>query len=85
MNPMSLYLNLALSRTTTINIKIIKIFIYLFRMKTTEVADVVYVNNVLTVGCERVGGQAKGGQLLADQVQGWMGIQHHEPKSWFSK
>ncbi len=54
-------------------------------MKTTEVADVVYVNNVLTVGCERVGGQAKGGQLLADQVQGWMGIQHHEPKSWFSK
>ncbi len=51
----------------------------------TEVADVVYVSNVLTVGCERVEGQAKGGQLLADQRQGWMGIRHHEPKSWFSK
>jgi hypothetical protein len=40
-----------------------------------DIVDVVYVNNVTwSVGCERVGELAKGGQLLADQGQEWMGI-----------
>ncbi len=39
------------------------------------VVDVVYVNIVTwSVGCERVGELAKGGQMLADQGQEWMGI-----------
>jgi hypothetical protein len=40
-----------------------------------DVVDVVYVNTVTwSVGCERVGELVKGGQLLADQGQEWMGI-----------
>ncbi len=32
--------------------------------------------------CERVRGvKTKGGQLLTDQGQGWMGIRHHEKRS----
>jgi hypothetical protein len=34
------------------------------------------------VWCERVRGvKTKGGQLLTDQGQGWMGIRHHEKRS----
>jgi hypothetical protein len=32
-----------------------------------------------------VEGVAKGGQLLANQGQEWMGILTHEQESWFSK
>jgi hypothetical protein len=40
-----------------------------------DVVNVIYVNIVTwSVGCERVGELAKGGQLLADQGQEWMGI-----------
>ncbi len=40
-----------------------------------DIVDVVYVNIVTwSVGCERVGEVAKGGQLLANQGQEWMGI-----------
>ncbi len=43
--------------------------------RTTDIIDVIYVNIVTWyVGCERVGKVAKGGQLLADQGQEWMGI-----------
>jgi hypothetical protein len=50
------------------------------------IVDVVYVNIVTwSMGCERVGELAKGGQLLAHQGQEWMGIRHHEQSSWFSK
>ncbi len=39
------------------------------------VVDVVNANIVTWyVGCERVGRLAKGGQLLVDQGQEWMGI-----------
>jgi hypothetical protein len=56
-------------------------------MRTTGVADVIYVNSVTrTVRCERVRGvKAKGGQLLTDQGKGWMGVCHHEKRSWLSK
>ncbi len=57
-------------------------------MRTTKiVVDIVYVNNViLTVWCERVrGAKQRVGQLLADQRQRWMGIRHHEQRSWLSK
>jgi hypothetical protein len=48
---------------------------HLCQMRTADVVDVVYVNIVTwSVGCERVGELAKGGQLLADQGQKWMGI-----------
>ncbi len=50
------------------------------------VVDFVYVNIVTwSVGCERVGELARGGQLLVDQGQEWMDIRHHEKRSWFSK
>ncbi len=43
--------------------------------RTTGVVDVVYVNIVTWyVWHERMGELAKGGQLLADQGQEWMGI-----------
>jgi hypothetical protein len=38
------------------------------------------------MGCEWVKGEKQGvGQLLVEQGQGWMGIRHHEKRSWFSK
>jgi hypothetical protein len=57
--------------------------------KMTEVADDVYVNNVIfTVGCERVErGKAKGGAVVGrpgTRADGG-GIRHHEKRSWFSK
>ncbi len=42
---------------------------------TADVVDVVYVNIVTwSMGCVRVGQVAKGGQLIANQRQEWMGI-----------
>ncbi len=51
-------------------------------MRTASIVDVIYVNIVTwSVGCERVGEQAKGGQLLADQGQEWMGIRTTSKKA----
>jgi hypothetical protein len=50
--------------------------------RTADIVDVVYVNIVtLSVGCERLGELAKGGQLLADQGQEWMGIRTTSKKA----
>ncbi len=43
--------------------------------RTADIVDVIYLNIVTwSVGCERVVELAKGGHLLADQGQEWMGI-----------
>jgi hypothetical protein len=60
----------------------------LFRTMTTEIVDVIYVNNVIwTMGCEKGerGKSQEAGKLLADQRQGWMGIRHHEQRSQLFK
>ncbi len=50
--------------------------------RTTDIIDVIYVNIVTWyVGCERVRKVAKGGQLLADQGQEWMGIRTTSKKA----
>jgi hypothetical protein len=47
-----------------------------------DIVDVVYVNIVIwSVGCERVGEAAKGGQLLANQGQEWLGIRATSKKA----
>ncbi len=42
--------------------------------RTADVVDIIYVNIVTwSMGCVRVGEAAKGGQLIANQGQEWMG------------
>jgi hypothetical protein len=51
-------------------------------MGTADVVDVVYVNIVTwSLGCVRVGEVAKGGQLIANQEQEWIGIRSMSKKA----
>ncbi len=55
---------------------------YMCQMRTADIFDVVYVNIVTwSVGCERVIEAAKGGQLLSNQGQEWMGIRAMSKKA----
>jgi hypothetical protein len=50
--------------------------------RTADIVNAVYVNIVTgSVGCERVGEAAKGGRLLANQGQEWMGIRTTSKKA----
>ncbi len=50
--------------------------------RMADIVDVIYVNIVTwSVGCGRVGEAAKGGQLLANQGEEWMGIRTTRKKA----
>jgi hypothetical protein len=61
---------------------VIYFYQWLCQTRIADIVDVVYVNIVTwSVGCESVGEAAKGGQLLANQGQEWMGIRATSKKA----